>query len=185
MKRKDFEIFSAEELASLQMFAKNAVKEDKKLHGIMDKDTKSNKTKNITSNFYNQEKSKTVSIPNTNKPNQFQVKKEEKKPQQIQSKPLKNNEPVKNTITKPIEKKVENVRPPPKVETIKKPNLPNIKVEKPKELNEKIPENAVHKFVEKKSVENNKGGNIKIEPKKEEKKIIEPPKKEETKSISS
>ena len=34
--RKDFEIFSKDELASLQNFAKNAKKEDKKLHGIQD-----------------------------------------------------------------------------------------------------------------------------------------------------
>jgi len=34
--KKDFSIFSADELAMLQNFAKNAVKEDKKLHGIQD-----------------------------------------------------------------------------------------------------------------------------------------------------
>ena len=168
MNRKDFEIFSAEELASLKLFAKNAVKEDKKLHGITDKDKKENKTKTLSSNFYNQEKSKTVSMVNTNKPGQF-PKKEEKKPQPkpnitkpVEKKPppVKKEEPVKNTqnIIKKEEKKVEsnkkeiktqNVINNPRVETPAIPKTQNVKVDKPKELKEKVPPNAVHKLADK------------------------------------
>ena len=91
--RKGFEIFSAEEFAAIKSFANNAVKEDRKIHGVSDKDAKTNKTKNLTSNFYNQEKSKTVATNNfANKPNQFSNKKDDKKPL------------VNPTIKKPVEK---------------------------------------------------------------------------------
>ena len=92
---KDFNIFSADELAMLKEFAKNGLEEDKRLHGIIgtsNKDKNINKTKNLTSNFYKQEKSKTVSINNTNTSNQFSMKKEEKKP------------PPNPYVTKPITK---------------------------------------------------------------------------------
>jgi hypothetical protein len=197
MNRKDFEIFSAEELASLQLFAKNAVKEDKKLHGITDKDKKENKTKTLSSNFYNQEKSKTVSMVNTNKPGQF-PKKEEKKPQPkpnitkpVEKKPppVKKEEPVKNTqnIIKKEEKKVEsnkkeiktqNVINNPRVETPAIPKQQNVKVDKPKELKEKVPPNAEHKLSDKVPQEANKVNQAKIEIKK-----TEAPKKEENKKI--
>ena len=103
--RKGDEIFSKDELAALRMFAKNAVEEDKKLHGITEKEMKNpNKTKTLNTNFYKQEKSKTVAVNNNNnKSNQFTIKKEEKKPPPVQQKPV---------ITKPVpqtNKKEENI----------------------------------------------------------------------------
>ena len=71
--KKDFSMFSAEELAALQNFAKDAAKEDKKLHGIQDKKP--------SGGFYNQEKSKTVAVSNsnTNKLNQMKPQIQAKK----------------------------------------------------------------------------------------------------------
>ena len=95
-------MFSADELALLQNFAKNAAKEDKKLHGIQDN---ASSTKKPVGGFYAQDKSKTVSTStNINKTNILNQKKEEKKPAQTIN---KTEPPRPNTSTKPIPKKEE------------------------------------------------------------------------------
>ena len=81
--RKGDEIFSMDEFAALKNFAKNALKEDKRLHGIQD-------------NKFNQQ-------------NQFTQKKEEKKPPPVQNKPIKKQEPPKQ-ITKKEEKPIKKNR---------------------------------------------------------------------------
>ena len=98
-------IFSKDELSILKNFANNAVKEDRRIHGI--------------SNNYN----------NNNKQNQFISKKEEKPPQpKIQHKPVKKIEQSKPVISKPTPVKKEE-KPINKTEQIK----PQIKIEKAKE----------------------------------------------------
>ena len=147
--RKDFEIFSKDELASLQNFAKNAKKEDKKLHGIQDNKINNNK-------------------PNINIP-----KKEEKKPQPpvkkfetpkqvvVKPPPVKKEEIKKVEQPKPIQKQIKKEEKPPKkvehpVITSPPPKVvyaPVIfpephKIEPPKELKGKIPENATFKYAD-------------------------------------
>ena len=80
--RKDFDIFSKDELAMLKNFANKAVIEDKKIHGIQGNN-------------------------NINKQNQFISKKEEKKHllQQNQQNQVKKPEPSKMVNTKPPELK--------------------------------------------------------------------------------
>ena len=103
-------IFSKDELSILKNFANNAVKEDRRIHGI--------------SNNYN----------NNNKQNQFISKKEEKPPQpKIQQKPVKKIDQSKPVISKPTPVKKEE-KPINKTEQIK----PQIKIEKAKEAKQTI-----------------------------------------------
>ena len=177
MKRKDFEIFSSNELKDLLAFTQNAVKEDKKIHGISDKDTNINKTKNLTNNFYNQEKSKTVSMNNTvNISNQFQTKKDDKKPilNPTIKKPLEKNPFLQ---IKKEEKKLEKeIKKQNNFIYNKKVEIPNVfkqqNVEKTnKESISKIPKNIINIFDDKTHKENNKANQVKIESKIEKERI--------------
>ena len=104
MSKKDVSMFSADELALLNQFVKQAAIEDKKLHGI----TGNTSTKKPAASFYNQDKAKTTATStntNINKSNPFlNQKKEEKKPptQTIKSEPIKTT-----TAYKPPTKKEE------------------------------------------------------------------------------
>ena len=108
---------SSDEFAMLKAFAKQSLIEDKRLHGITDnpnKDKKENKTKKLTTNFYAQDKSKTVATNNTynNKLNQFSLKNEANKPPPYKYNPIK---PPNPNTTKPAQKpiqKPENKNPP-------------------------------------------------------------------------
>ena len=96
-------IFSKDEFAALKNFAKEALKEDKRLHGIPEKGSNENKTKNLQqNNFYNQDKSKTVSTNNSNNnhSNKFPIKNEGNKPPPNRNKPNKPPESQKPSTIK-------------------------------------------------------------------------------------
>ena len=96
-------IFSKDELAALKNFAKEALKEDKRLHGIPEKGSNENKTKKLQqNNFYNQDKSKTVLTNNTNNNylNKFLIKNEGNEPPPNQNKPIKPPESQKPSTIK-------------------------------------------------------------------------------------
>ena len=110
-------MFSSDELALLQ----NTAKEDKKLHGVLDKKP--------SGGFYNQEKSKTVAASNSNinKLNQMKPPIQAKKPEPPKTSTQPKVEIKKPELPKPTtQPKVEVKKPePPKPNTQTKVEVKN------------------------------------------------------------